>query len=149
MVVGVQSLAIMILGLALYNDYLHNVYLRVYVDSAAQQYLAVYSAFVGLFSGLILAIATTTVLGRHGPVSETRLGDHSPTLGPLAISSQAGKPKGEQQGGPSPLSASGRFEQGSSFLTSREHAIMSPSFSEAHSLYGRVSRRFQADWPYC
>lgn len=149
MVVGVQSLAIMVLGLALYNDYLHNVYLRVYVDSAVQRYIVAYSVFVGLFSGLILAIAATTVLDKRGPVSETKLEDHSPMLGPLAISSQAGRLKREQQGKPRPPSATGRFEQGSSSLASQERAVMRPPHFEARFLSGRVSHRFQADWPYC
>ncbi len=63
-VVAGQSVAIAILGSALLNDYLHNVYLRIYVDEGVQRYIIAYSAFLGVFVGLIGACAATYLTKR-------------------------------------------------------------------------------------
>ncbi len=149
MVVGIQSLAIAVLGLALYNDYLHNVYLRIYIDSSVQRYLIAYSAFVGLFSGLILALATTTVLGRGGMASKTKLEEPFSRPGMMAASSQAAIAVDEQRGRPGPLSRSNNvIEQNSRSLISQDRVIVPPSFSESRFPPGRVSRQFPVDWAY-
>ncbi len=87
MMVLVQGLVIAILGSALLNDYLHNVYLRIYVDGAVQRYIVAYSAFLGVSVGLIGACMATFLVG-GGTKRGTRPNDPSPMVnGALALSS--------------------------------------------------------------
>ncbi len=77
---GVQSLAIAVLGLALYNDYLHNVYLRIYVDGGVQRYIVAYSAFLGIALGLIGTSAATALLGGARTKRRTKPENPSPMI---------------------------------------------------------------------
>jgi hypothetical protein len=77
-VVG-QGLVITILGSALFNDYLHNVYLRIYVDGAVQRYIVAYSAFLGVSIGLIGACVGTLLAGA-GTKRRTKPKDPSPMM---------------------------------------------------------------------
>ena len=103
-VVGFQSIAVTILGLALYNDYLHNVYLRIYVNGAIQQDFIGYEALLGLCFGMLLAFVATSASRKAGPEVRTKLGAFISAIRPFVLSAGTSKTSDENRGRTRPLS---------------------------------------------